>query len=140
MKTIFAAVAAVAVIGAALPAAAQGFDRGYDRGFDRGFDRSYDRGFDGDLNRGGRFEQNDSRRIEMRIERGVRDGSLTRWEARGLRRQLDDVRRMERAFAWDGFVDRREARELDDRYQRLTFRLRAERHDGDSRYGQGYRR
>lgn len=128
MNKFLAAAAIVASLGVALPAAAQtygGYDRGYNTGFNGGGLRS-DRG------------------IEARIERGLRDGSLTQSEARNLSRQLDEIHRLEWQFSRNG-VSPSEARTLAQRYASLENRLRAERRDRDTRwgdrgYGQGYGR
>jgi len=119
MKRVILSLAAVAALGVAMPAAAQGF------------------GLNG---WGHRFDDN---RIEARIDRGIRDGSLTRREARDLRIQLQDARRLEAAYARDGRISGREARDLDQRYAALSTRLRWERNDGQNRNvgapGYGYR-
>jgi hypothetical protein len=120
MKRLILSLAAVAGLATALPAAAQGF---------------------GPNGWGNRFNDD---RIEMRINRGIRDGSLTRREARMLRIQLRDARQVERAYLRDGRVSPREARDLDRRYAALNLRLRWERNDGENRnvgardyYGRG---
>lgn len=122
MKKLILAAALTAGLAAALPAAAQSWS---DRG-DVGFG-------------GGRAQA-----IEMRIERGVRNGELSRWEARSLVRQLDDIRDLERRDWRDGRISVREADELDRRFAELSARLRFERHDGDRNrdwnYGSGYGR
>ncbi len=110
MKKLLAAAAIVATLGVALPAAAQPWNGG---------------GFRSDRN------------IELRIERGVRNGSLTPSEARSLTRQLQEVRSLEWRYSRNG-VSASEARELDRRYARLEVRLRSERRDRDNRYGAGY--
>jgi hypothetical protein len=123
MKKLLTAAAIVASLGVALPAAAQSWNGGYG-------------GFRGD--------SVSERSIEARIDRGVRNGTLTRVEARNLSRQLDDIRRLERQYSRNG-VNAREARDLDQRYASLTARLRFENRDGDNRgrdYGRngyGYR-
>lgn len=119
MKRVILSLAAVAALGVAMPAAAQGFaPNGW----------------------GHRFDDN---RIEMRIDRGFRDGSLTRREARTLRSQLQDARRLEAAYSRDGRISGNEARDLDRRYAALSTRLRWERNDGENRNvrapGYGYR-
>ena len=119
MKRVILSLAAVAALGVAMPAAAQGF---------------------GSNGWGTRFNDN---RIEMRIDRGLRDGSLTRREARSLRMQLQDARRLEAAYARDGRISGREAQDLNQRYAALSTRLRWERNDGENRNvgapGYGYR-
>ena len=114
MKGLLISLGAIAVLGTALPAAAQSWDRGYG-------DRSY----------------GDGGRIEARIERGIRDGSLTRREAISLRQRLNEVQRLEWRFGRDGRISGSEARELDRRYAELQRRLRFERRDNDTR-GYGY--
>jgi hypothetical protein len=110
MKALILSLGAAAVLATALPASAQSFARpGYQ-------DRS----------------------IEQRIERGVRDGSLTRREANSLRDQLQRIHQLEWRYGRDG-VSNREARDLDRRYAELNQRLRFERHDGDNRYGRNDR-
>lgn len=139
MKRVILSMAAVAALATALPAAAQGYNGGYnDRGFNgQGFGGQ---GF-GANGWGDRFNDD---RIEMRINQGLRDGSLTRNEARGLRMQLRDARQVERMYIRDGRITGREARDLDRRYAALNMRLRWERNDGQTRnvrtpgYGYGY--
>ena len=80
MKRVILSMAAVAAMATAMPAAAQGV---------------------GAPNWGVRFSD---QRIEMRIEQGLRDGSLTRREARTLRAQLRDARNTERSYTRDGRV------------------------------------
>lgn len=119
MKRVILSLAAVAALGVAMPAAAQGF---------------------GPNGWGNRFNDD---RIEMRINQGIRDGSLTRNEARTLRNQLRDARQVERMYIRDGRISSREARDLDRRYAALNLRLRWERNDGQNRNvgapGYGYR-
>lgn len=109
MKRVILSLTAVAALATALPAAAQGF---------------------GPQGWGNRFNDD---RIEFRINQGIRDGSLTRNEARNLRAQLQDARRVERAYLRDGRVSGREANDLDRRYAALNQRLRWERNDGQNR-------
>jgi hypothetical protein len=114
MKRLLTAAATLAVLATALPAAAQPWDRG------------------------GRSGPDGVERIERRIDRGVRNGSLTLREARSLERQVDDLRRLERRFLRDGYLDRSEARELDRRTARLEARLSYERRDADRSRDYGY--
>jgi len=128
MKRVLLSMATVAALATAMPAAAQGFGGGF-------------------AVQGGGARFNDDR-IEMRINQGIRDGSLTRNEARNLRAQLRDVRGLERAYMRDGRITAFEARDLDRRYAALNMRLRWERNDGQHRnarapgygYGGGYYR
>jgi Spy/CpxP family protein refolding chaperone len=129
MKRVILSMAAVAAMATALPAAAQGYGP-------QGF---------GTQGWGARFNDD---RIEMRINQGIRDGSLTRREASTLRAQLRDARNVERAYLRDGRVNAREASDLNRRYAALNMRLRWERMDGENRnvrapgygYGNGYYR
>jgi len=73
-------------------------------------------------------------RIRDRIERGMRDGSLTDREARRLDRELRDIEAKERAFRSDGRIDGREAAELNRDLDRLANDVRDQRHDQQRRY------
>jgi hypothetical protein len=106
MKALILSLGAAAVLATALPAAAQSWDRPG-------------------------FRDNS---IEQRIDRGLRDGSLTRREAASLRDQLENIHRLEWRYGRDG-ISAREARDLDSRYAQLNQRLRFERNDRDTRYG-----
>ena len=110
MKAIILSLGAAAVLATALPASAQSFARPGNQGAS----------------------------IEQRIDRGVRDGSLTRREAVSLRDQLQKIHQLEWRYGRDG-VSNREARDLDHRYAELNQKLRFERHDGDNRYGRNDR-
>jgi len=123
MKALLASVAALAAVSAALPAAAQSWDRGWDRP-----------GYQQDFRRGG----SEAARIARRIDIGERNGSLTRREAALLRRDLQQVQRLEWRLSRDGRIGPREARQLDRRYAELSARVRFERRDDDRRYGYGY--
>ena len=131
MKALFASVAAVAALSAAVPAAAQSWGGQYNRQYD---------------NYGGQYRDDfrgrgaDSDRIAQRIDMGVRNGSLTRSEAARLHAQLRQVQQLEWRYGRDGRITPNEARELDNRYARLQVRLRVERHDNDRAYGSGYGR
>ena len=125
MKKLLTAAAVVASLGVALPAAAQTWNGGYGGAYGGGYGAGYS---------GYRSDSFGGRNIENRIDRGVRDGSLTPREARNLSRELDDIRRLERQYSRNG-VSPWEARHLDQRYAALTARLRIERRDGDTRFG-----
>lgn len=139
--------AAAALTSVAAPAAAQGYERhdygrydqgGYDQGrYDQGRhddvradDRRWNGGRDGNVNQ--RQE-----RLTWRIEQGVRNGSLTRSEARNLREAAYDVARLEARYRRDG-LNGWERADLDRRLDRLEMLVRSERRDRD--YGQGYYR
>ncbi|EEG07537.1 hypothetical protein [Pseudogulbenkiania ferrooxidans] len=76
------------------------------------------------------------RPYQVRIERGVQDGSLTRWEARRLQRQLDDLRAKRRDYLADGYLSRPEQRDLERSEQALSEAIRYQRHDDQNRYWQ----
>lgn len=72
---------------------------------------------------------------QSRIYRGLRDGSLNRWEAQRLQRELSRVEQMEWSFRRnDGRLDGRERRILDGELDRLAWAVRRERNDGDRRW------
>ncbi|MBS0411733.1 MAG: hypothetical protein JSR86_17585 [Proteobacteria bacterium] len=114
MKKILLAIAAVGALGAALPAAAAPWDRG------------------GYGNYGAAGVDERIREINFRIDRGVRDGSLNWREARGLRGELDGVRRLQYRYSRDG-LNGWERADLNARLDRVSYRVRSERHDDDRR-------
>jgi len=100
-----------------------------------------------------RFEQRIDRQ-NQRIRHGIRNGELTRHEAKRLRREQRRIARMEHRFSDDGYLDRHERRKLhrrlnkaSDRIYRLKhnerYRTRVHaQHDGDKkhhRYDRHYR-
>lgn len=119
MKTMLMAVAAVATLGTAavaMPAAAQPYG-GYGGGYDRG----------GSINE--RQAQ-----LQHRIARAEQNGRLNHREARRLREQLWDIHRIEARYRYDGRLNRWERADLDQRLDRLTFRVRQEVRDDDYGY------
>jgi len=76
-------------------------------------------------------------RLEMRIDRGIRDGSLTRREATRLRQDLRQLAFLEDRYRRDGLSGWERA-DLDRRFDALSNRIFAERRDGQNRYGYGY--
>ncbi|MBL8771677.1 MAG: hypothetical protein JNK30_09875 [Phenylobacterium sp.] len=124
MKTIaltaLAAAAAVATVAA--PAAAQPYGRDHHRyeadryGADRG---------DYNLNK----RQN---HLQNSIERGVRLGSLTRWEARRLQAEFNEVARLEARYRYNG-LSNWERSDLDRRFDRLERQIQLARSDTDRR-------
>lgn len=124
MKTLIAALAAVATVTAvAAPAAAQPYrDHRYDHSYDRG-------GYD--INR--RQE-----RLDRYIDQGVRRGSINRWEANRLRGEFQDIARLEARYRVNGLTGWERA-DLDRRFDRLEVRVQQARSDTDRRdYGYGY--
>lgn len=72
--------------------------------------------------------------LERRIERGVRNGDLTRREAVRLRQEFRDITRLEARYRYtDGRLSAWERRDLDERFDRLSHRIYAERHDSQER-------
>jgi hypothetical protein len=79
-----------------------------------------------------------SDRIETRIDRGIRDGSLTRGEAMRLRNELRQIAFLEDRYRRNG-LSGWERTDLDRRYDNLSSRVFAERRDRQNRrYGYGY--
>lgn len=78
--------------------------------------------------------------LEQRIDRGVRNGSITRREAMRLKGELRDIARTEADFRRSRpGLTQREIGHLDVRLDRLAALVRMERNDRDQRqYGQGY--
>jgi hypothetical protein len=73
-----------------------------------------------------------------RIERGVRDGSLTPHEAARLQARQDRIRYLERSAERDGRLSRDERLALDRAQDHAGRSIRHERHDRDMRYD-GYK-
>lgn len=76
---------------------------------------------------------------QQRIHQGVRQGGLTRGEARQLQRQARDVRREERAFRSDGRFTAAERQQVQRDLDQVSRNIRRERHDGDRRFGHDVR-
>jgi hypothetical protein len=134
-RTLLAALAAATAVSAvALPAAAQRYDYGYDGGRWASHDQGrrdhhrYDRD---DYNINQRQE-----RLDRRIDRGLRDGSLTRHEARELRDDFNRIAWLEARYRSNG-LSYWERADLDRRFDRLEDRTRYERRDRDYGYGYG---
>lgn len=73
--------------------------------------------------------------IEQRINQGVRHGDLNRAEAQRLRAQFRDLSRLEAQYRRSGHgLDASERRDLNQRFDRLSQRVYAERHDPQRRY------
>jgi Ni/Co efflux regulator RcnB len=67
-----------------------------------------------------------------RIEQGVRNGSLTRPEARQLQNRFMTIAQLENRYRVGG-LSLRERRDLDQRFDSLSRQIRAERHDRQDR-------
>ena len=80
-------------------------------------------------------------RQQIRIERGVESGELTRREARALRKQQRRIHRLARDFYMDDYLSKRERRILRKKLNRASDRIRALKHNDEYRYarhGYGY--
>lgn len=74
--------------------------------------------------------------IELRIDQGLRSGALNRGEAFRLKSQLRDIVQLQYRYARSGGgIDRREAADLDRRFDSLSAKVKFEKHDRD--YGRG---
>lgn len=79
------------------------------------------------------------RTLDTRIERGVQRGDLTRREAMNLRREADQIARLEYRYRANG-LSNWERRDLDRRFDQLASQIRWERRDNQYGYGYGYNR
>ena len=79
--------------------------------------------------------------LDRRIDRGLENGQLSRREAFSLRREFNDIARLESRYRING-LSNWERTDLDRRFDALSARIRYERHDRDYGYGYGndYRR
>ena len=128
MRKFLISVALVSTALAAAPAMAQGYGQ-------RGPAQTYGRdgGFNGGGSRQAVFElSRDLDRIDARIARSVERGTLSRREAFGLRRDVQQVRFQLRRSGRDG-IGGRELRQLRVQVAQLEQRLRYERNDRDGR-------
>jgi len=72
--------------------------------------------------------------LEQRIDQGIRKGDLTRPEAARLRVQFRELSRLETQYRRSGGrLTMAERRDLDARYDRLSQRIYAQRHDSQQR-------
>jgi hypothetical protein len=128
-RLLIPALAAAALTAAVTPALAQSYGGDYRQG---AYGNDYRRGDAGNIN--GR-----ERELRMRIEAGVRDGSLTRSEAWQLQRELRGIEALEQRYRNDGYrygrngLDARERSDLDRRLDSLSQRVYRNRHDDDRR-------
>ena len=72
--------------------------------------------------------------LERRIDQGVRRGDLTRQEAARLRADFRDIARLERQYRRSDGLSPWERRDLDRRFDRLSNRIYAQRHDAQERH------
>lgn len=122
MKKLLIPALALAVASAALPAAAQSYDRhGPSRG--HGYEQSYN---------GWNAISQRKHNLDRRIDQGVRTRQLSHREASRLKDELNSLVRLERSYMRDG-LNRRERNELDRRYDNLSAKVRYERNDHNGR-------
>jgi hypothetical protein len=124
MKKFFIPALALAAASVAVPAMAQSYGpRHYE-----------DRGGRYEQDRGGGWQNISQRKynLDRRIDRGERNGSLSRREATRLRRELNNLVYLERSYLRGG-LSFRERAELDRLYDRLSYQVREERRDRDDR-------
>ncbi len=127
MKKIALNALAAASLGAmAAPAAAQSFDR-QDR-HPRSDSARWD--YRHDWDRGFNINQQ-QRQLDNRIDRGIRNGRLTREEANRMRSQFRDITRLEAAYRRNG-LNRYERNELERRL--VTFERRLDNQLRDGQY------
>ncbi|MDP3173886.1 MAG: hypothetical protein Q8M88_05575 [Phenylobacterium sp.] len=138
----FGLVAVSALTLSATAASAQPYGGRYDN--DRGYDQrlSYGERWDGDRgwrdDRGGWMNINARQaQLDNRIDRGVRQGRLTRAEAQRLRAEFYQIARLENRYRAGGLSNWERA-DLDRRFDRLSAQIRYEGRDND--YGHGYGR
>ncbi|MFO7542134.1 MAG: hypothetical protein R6W97_04860 [Thiobacillus sp.] len=84
-----------------------------------------------------RFTQQVNARQERqmdRIQHGMRNGALTRFEFRGLMQEQRDIRAMEQHFRADGFLDAREFQRLDRALDIASQNIRSVKHDRQERH------
>lgn len=76
--------------------------------------------------------------LEQRIDAAVRDGSLDRYEADQIRREYNDIVRLEAQYSSNGTVSNAERSELRSRYRALNQRVGGQASGGgaDQGYGQ----
>lgn len=134
MKKFLIPAIALAAASVAVPAMAQNY--GPQHRDDRGDRYEQDRGdrYERD-NRGG-WQSISQRKYQLdrRIDRGERNGQLSRREATRLRYDLTALVRLERSYIQGG-LSYRERADLDRRYDWLAMQVRAERRDRDDYRG-----
>lgn len=140
MNTLIPVLALTLAAGAvAMPAAAQHHSRDDDRHSSRYDDRRHGR--DDDRRHGASYSQaswqNINQRqanLDRRIDRGVRNGDLSRREAARLRGEFNALARLEQNYRRGGLTQWERA-DLDRRFDRLSAQIRYERRDNDNRRG-----
>lgn len=123
MKKALAPALALVAASVALPAAAQSYHGPYRPG--SAVHADY-----------GRWESINQRQanLDRRIDRGVRNGQLSRREAARLRGEFNSLLRLEANYRRGGLT-RWERADLDRRFDRLAAQIRYERNDWNGRRG-----
>ena len=128
-KMIVPALVLAATSAAAIPAAAQSYHGPY--GPNHGPNRPpvVSTGY-------GSWQSINQRQVNLdrRIDRGLRDGSLSRREAGRLRAEFNGLVRLEANYRCGG-LSAWERADLDRRFDRLSAQIRYERNDRDNRRG-----
>ena len=82
----------------------------------------------------------DHERSQMRrIQQGIYSGELTRGEARVLRKEQRNIRRLKKRFLRDGRLSKRERRTLRYRYKKASLNIYRLKHNYRTRYAYSYR-
>lgn len=123
MKKLMITVAAMAALGAAVPASAQFGGPNYG-GPNRGWDQNA---------RGPNFD-NRIDQLESMIQRGVQRGSLTQNEARKLRDDVRSLHQLDRQYRRAGYSWSERDR-MDRRIDNLRDKIERNMRDGERRYG-----
>jgi hypothetical protein len=74
------------------------------------------------------------RQLDARIDAGLRDRSLSFTEATRLRAEFRNIANLEAVYRRNG-LSLAERRNLDQRFDRLSYRIQAERNDRNNRWG-----
>jgi opacity protein-like surface antigen len=74
------------------------------------------------------------RQLDRRIDIGLRTGGLSQREAYGLRVEFNRIARLEAQYRRNG-LNTAERRDLDRRFDRLSYRVEAELRDNNNRFG-----
>jgi hypothetical protein len=148
MKKPLFTISALGLLAFAVPAAAQsgystgygstGYGQNYDRGYSQDYGRGYgqDRGYgyQGDWNGSGGFDTR-LNQTEIRIQDGIAAGTIDRREAYRLRARLNELRRLEARYSYNGLTQA-ERSDLQQRLRMLRQDMRiADGRRDDDRYG-----
>jgi hypothetical protein len=138
MKKFLFAAAGLAILGAAAPAAAQGYygqQPGYYQQYGYG-QPGYGYGYQNQRQLTAVYLQR-ADQLRRQVERFDNRDRISEREARRLRAQAIDLQNRTRAFARNG-IDPREQRDLDLRFAQLQQRIAYQARDGNNRYGNGW--